>query len=171
MIRTERLVLRPPRPDDLADVHAILSDPVAMRYWSTAPHATREETQVWLEKMIANDPQVSADFVVEFEGRVIGKAGCWRVPEVGYVLHPDFWGKGLAFEAMKAVIAHAFRRFETDHLMADIDPRNAASAGLLRKLGFRKTGHAANTFCVAGEWSDSDYYRLDRPAAPADRTP
>ncbi len=38
--RTERLVLRPAREDDLAAMHAVLSHPKAMAYWSSAPHET-----------------------------------------------------------------------------------------------------------------------------------
>ena len=63
---------------------------------------------------------------------------------------------------MRAVIDYAFGHHPVDHLMADIDPRNVASARLLERLGFVKSGHAANTFCITGEWSDSDYYRLER---------
>jgi RimJ/RimL family protein N-acetyltransferase len=53
-----------------------------------------EQTREWLAGMVAADPAASSDFVVEHGGRVIGKAGCWRVPEIGYILHPDYWSKG-----------------------------------------------------------------------------
>ena len=52
-IRTERLLLRRARHGDLDDIHAVLSDPNAMRYWSTPPHATIEESRAWLDAMIA----------------------------------------------------------------------------------------------------------------------
>lgn len=58
----------------------------------------------FLDAMIAAAPEESDDYVVEHQGRVIGKAGCWRLPEVGYILHPDYWGQGLAREALAAVI-------------------------------------------------------------------
>lgn len=86
------------------------------------------------------------------------------MPEVGYILHPDHWGKGLAHEAMTAVIAHAFANHDIDLLMADVDPRNLASIRLLKRLAFALDSHAGNTFCIAGEWVHSDYYRLERPA-------
>ena len=53
MIRTERLILRRARPDDLADVHAMLSDPRAMRYWSRPEHDSIAESRDWLARMIA----------------------------------------------------------------------------------------------------------------------
>ena len=64
-----------------------------------------------LGKIIAATPDASDDFVIEFQGRVIGKAGFWRVPEVGYILHPDSWGQGFAAEALRAVIVRACARF------------------------------------------------------------
>lgn len=141
----------------------MLSNAAAMRFWSTPPHASLDETREWLERLIASPEDESDDFVVEFEGRTIGKAGCWRIPEVGYILHPDFWGRGFAREAMEAVIAHAFARFPVEALTADVHPRNRASLGLLKRLGFNQTGRAEHTWCVAGEWSDSVYLALPRP--------
>jgi len=105
-IVTARLRLRRAGMDDLAAIHAVLSDAQAMRYWSTPPHATLEQSRVWLASMVAASPSESDDFLIEYEGRVIGKAGCWRMPEIGFVLHPDFWGKGLAHEAVGAAIEH-----------------------------------------------------------------
>ena len=164
-LRTPRLKLRRARPDDLADLHRVLSDPAAMRYWSSPPHASVEETRAWLASMIADGPPESDDFVVEQDGRVIGKAGCWRLPEVGFILHPDVWGQGLAREALEAVIGHLFATYEVPAITADVDPRNAASLRLLTKLGFVETGRARGTFEIGGEIVDSIYLALSRPPA------
>lgn len=162
-IRTPRLLLRPARADDLAPMHRILSDPRAMRYWSTLPHASVDETREWLEAMIAPEEE-RFDFIVEHDGAAIGKAGFYRLPEIGYILHPDRWGQGLATEALTAVIEHAFRRFELPAIKADIDPRNDASIGLLKRLGFVEAGRAARTWLIGEEWCDSVYFELKRPA-------
>ncbi len=164
MIRTDRLTLRRARAGDLADLHDVMRRPEAMAYWSTPPHPDMATTKLWLDRKLADDPSQSVEFVMEYQGRAIGTAGGGILPEVGYILHPDHWGKGLAYEAMVAVIAHTFDKHPVDHLMADVDPRNAASIKLLKRLGFVFSGHADNTFCIAGEWVHSDYYRLERPA-------
>lgn len=163
MIRTERLILRRARPDDLADLHAVMRRPEAMAYWSTPPHMDMATTKLWLDRKLSEDEATSVEFVVQFQGRAIGTAGGGTLPEVGYILHPAYWGMGLAFEAMTAVIAHAFANHPVDHLMADVDPRNEASVRLLKRLGFVLSGHEDNTFYIAGEWVHSDYYRLERP--------
>ena len=87
----------------------MLGNAQATRFWSTPPHASLEESREWLQSMIDAPAEASDDYVVEHEGRVIGKAGCWRLPEIGFILHPDYWGRGLAREALEAVIASAFR--------------------------------------------------------------
>lgn len=163
---TARLTLRKPRPEDLADLHACLSDPRAMRYWSTPEHETVEQTKAWLDSMIAVDPAVSDDFLITHQGRVIGKAGMWQSPEIGFLLRPDYWQQGLAHEAMSAVINHLFATRDLPCLTAEADPRNAGSLGLLARLGFVETHRAERTMQWRDEWCDSVYLRLDRPAKP-----
>lgn len=162
-IRTARLLLRRPRPGDLEAFFAIMSDPVAMRYWSTLPHADIEVTRQWLEQMLARVETGSEHFVIEFEGRAVGDVGAGRLPEFGFMLHPGYWGRGIATEAARAFIAYAFETTSTDRLTADVDPRNAASLNVLQKLGFTVTGTAEKTFLLGDEWCDSVYLTLMRP--------
>jgi RimJ/RimL family protein N-acetyltransferase len=171
MIRTERLTLRRARMRDLDDVHAMLSHPAAMRFWSTPEHETVEQSRKWLAGMVAAGPETD-DFLIEHQGRVIGKAGAWKLPEIGFLLHPDHWGKGLAREAMQAVIAHLLATHDLGELTAEVDPRNMASLRLLTRLGFVETGRADRTLQWREEWCDSVYlalrresvFRADRPA-------
>lgn len=162
-ILTARLRLRRARPDDLDDIHAALSDPQATRYWSTPPHGSITQSRAWLENMIAATDDKSDDFVVELQGRVIGKAGFYRLPEIGYLLHPNWWGQGLGREAVGAVIARVWRRFDLPRITADVDPRNVASLRLLKSFGFVETGFAARTFLRDEEWCDSLYLAMERP--------
>lgn len=161
-IHTARLLLRRARMDDLAAIHRVLSDAQAMRYWSTPPHATLEQSRAWLESMVSAAAPENADFVIEHDGVVIGKAGCWRMPEIGFILHPDHWRQGFAREALGAVIDHVFAHFDTRSIVADVDPRNRASLALLDRLGFVETHRAARTFLVGDAWCDSVYLARTR---------
>jgi len=163
-IRTARLRLRRARIGDLDAIHRVLSDPRAMLYWSTPPHATLKQSRAWLASMIEVPPHENADFVIEHEGFVIGKAGCWRMPEIGFILHPDSWGRGFAREAVGAVVDHVFAHFDVPAVIADVDPRNDASLALLARLGFVETHRAARTIQVGGTWCDSIYLARPRPA-------
>ncbi len=171
VLHTPRLRLRHARPDDLPAMHAVLSDPRATRWWSTPPHESLDQTREWLDGMIAGNLEGSDDFVIERDGVVIGKAGFWRLPDVGYILRPDHWGQGIATEAVGAVVDHVFRTRSVEDLTADVDPDNTASIRLLERLQFVRTGFAARTWNVGGEWKDSLYYGLSRGLWAQSATP
>lgn len=158
-IRTDRLVLRRASMADVAAMHRIMSDPVAMRYWSTPPHADLEETAKWLSSMVEDDPVERDDFIVTHDGTVLGKLGAWRLPEIGFLIDPAYWGQGLAGEALAAYIDRR-RRLGSAELKADVDPRNDPSLRLLKRHGFTETGRAAGTWQVGDELCDSVYLRL-----------
>lgn len=153
-LHTARLVLRQATWDDLEPVHRLMSDPRVMRYWSRPEHETLEETRHWLGFLVEQAPD-SRDWLIEKDGTVIGKAGAWALPEVGFLLAPEHWGKGLAFEAMAAVIAALAAEFPAMELTAEVDPRNAASLRLLARLGFHETHRAERTLLWRDEWCDS----------------
>jgi RimJ/RimL family protein N-acetyltransferase len=163
VLHTPRLVLRRVRPEaDLAGIHAVLSDPRAMAYWSTPPHESPDQTRDWLAAMAATAPEEGDDFIIEYQGRAVGKAGFYRFPEIGYILAPELWGQGLAREALEPLIARAFTLYGQERLTADVDPRNVGSIRLLERLGFAETHRAEKTWLIAGAWCDSVYFALER---------
>ena len=83
------------------------------------------------------DPEWQEEYILDQDGVCIGKAGVWRKPELGYILHPDHLGKGLAQEALAKIVPRAFAKCPSlVRITAEVDPRNVASARLLEKLGF-----------------------------------
>ncbi|MEE2943931.1 MAG: GNAT family protein [Pseudomonadota bacterium] len=162
MIETKRLLLRRTEMRDLDDFHAIFTHPKAMRYWSALPHESIQQTEEIVSAMVKVDHGFSDDFAVEYEGRVVGKAGCWRVGEIGFIFHPDVWGQGIATEALAAAIPHAFETLPMEKIEADVDPRNASSLAVLRKFRFCEVGRAEKTFLLGDEWCDSIYLELTR---------
>jgi len=159
-LRTERLLLRPARADDLEAIHEILSDPRAMAYWSSLPHRTLDQSRDWLQSMIGVQLPEGEDLIIEHDGKVIGKAGLWRFPEIGFILHPDYWGRGYAHEALSLVLDRGFSVHGLAKVEADVDPRNLASLKLLQRLGFRETGRKERTWLIGDQWCDSVYLEL-----------
>jgi len=155
---TNRLRLRRADAADLDALHGIMADRETMRYWSSTPHTDIKTTRAFLDSMIPGPDTQGDEFVIELDGVCIGKVGMWRPSEIGFILARAYWGQGLATEALTAFLAHAFTGI-TDHLTADVDPRNLASLALLKRVGFVETGRAERTWCVGGEWSDSVYLR------------
>lgn len=159
-IRTARLLLRPASMDDVPAFHSILSDRVATMFWSTPPHRDEAETRNWVAAMMSVGPSDGEDFVIEQDGRVIGKMGLFQFPDIGFILHRDVWGQGYAREALKPVLDRAFSVHGLPRIEADVDPRNQASLRLLDRAGFKERGRGSRTWNVGGEWSDSVYLAL-----------
>jgi RimJ/RimL family protein N-acetyltransferase len=159
-LTTRRLVLRRMVMADAPALHRALSDPEAMRYWSTLPHSRLAETEAWIGETMAAVASGEADeFAVTRDGEIVGKAGLWRRDEVGILIARSHWGQGIATEALGAVIGRAFER-RVPRIEADVDPRNHACLALLARLGFHKTGEAKATFRLGEEWADSVYLTL-----------
>jgi RimJ/RimL family protein N-acetyltransferase len=136
-----------------------MGDAEVMRYWSTPPHGTLDETARWVE---ANLSHGGIELAVEDAGAVVGRVGFWKPEEIGFFFVRRAWGKGFAREAIGASVAFAFASTAWAEIRADVDPRNAGSLRVLEGLGFRRVGHAERTYCIAGEWADSVYLRLPR---------
>lgn len=159
-VRTQRLLLRRFTMDDTPAMHRIMTDPIAMRFWSTLPHESLEQTEEWVRSEVEAPPDESDDFVVTRDGVLIGKVGCWRLPEVGFLFDPATWGRGYATESMTAFIDRR-RALGSVELTADVDPDNHHSLRLLTRCGFEETHRAQRTWQIGGQWHDSIYLRLD----------
>lgn len=122
------------------------------------------QTQDFVRSTIGASPVGTCDFVIERDGKPIGKAGMWQRPDIGFFVHPAHQRQGVAREALTAIIPHLFATYPEPVLTADVDPRNHASTALLRSLRFPETDRAARTIEICGEWCDSVYFALDRPA-------
>jgi RimJ/RimL family protein N-acetyltransferase len=82
--------------------------------------------------------------------------------ELGYVLHPDFAGRGLATEGAQHMLSIAFEQLQLRRVIARIDPRNVASARVLAKLGMRHEAHFVQNELFKGEWCDEDDFAILR---------
>ncbi len=160
IINTERLKLRHAEEADTAALHAAFSHSEAMKYWDTLPHSSLAQTKDFVRGMMAMSPEQGEEFVVEFQGIVVGKAGFWRYPEIGFIFNPQYWGRGLAKEAVAALIKYGFEKKQLTKITADVDPRNQRSIGLLEGLGFIETHRETKTFKVGDQWVDSVYFCL-----------
>ena len=166
---TPRLRLRPVQPRDATDLFAIFSDPQTMRYWSSAPWTALDQAHAMIAgdtAALANGEALRLGLERLDDGRVIGVCSLFnlsgqnRRAEIGYALARDTWGQGWMDEALRALVAHAFGPLGLHRLEADIDPRNAASARALQRLGFREEGRLRERWIVAGEVSDSGLWGL-----------
>lgn len=164
-LHTARLELRDFRPDDFAAAHAFASDPLVTRYTSWGPNS-EEDTRAFLQRASAESAEwprrdYSLAVVDRASGRLIGSCGLmtrragFREYEIGYVLHRDWWGRGLASEVVGGLLELGFGQLSAHRIYAQVDPENPPSSRLLLRLGFRQEGHLRRDLLVRGEWRDS----------------
>lgn len=165
--RTSRLTLRPYRLDDLDDFHDLHRRVEVARYLPWEPRSTSSSLAA-LEKHQCLRFEVDGDGVtlagIDDEGRLVGEFVLFlrsvehRGGEVGYVLHPDFWNRGLATEGAGALVDLAFTVLGLRRVIARLDARNVASARVLERLGLRREAHLVQNEWFKGEWGDElDY--------------
>jgi RimJ/RimL family protein N-acetyltransferase len=75
-----------------------------------------------------------------------------RGGEIGYVLHPGFQGHRYATEAARTVLSLGFEVLGLHRIVARIDERNEASAGIARRLGMRQESRLVHNEVFKDEW-------------------
>ncbi|MGW8390841.1 GNAT family N-acetyltransferase [Pseudoduganella sp. HUAS MS19] len=166
-LTTQRLQLRCLRAADVPALYRMFSDPDAMRYWSSAPWDSTQQAEAYLAAAVAGyDSGELLRMGVEVDGALAGVINLYsfhrqnRRCDIGYMLDRAFWGQGYMQEAMAALIDYAFRELRLHRIEADIDPRNTASAKLLKSLHFVHEGHMRERWIINGEICDTDFFGL-----------
>jgi RimJ/RimL family protein N-acetyltransferase len=152
VVRTERLVLRPYRPDDVDAVHRACQDP-EIQYWITAipvPY-TREVARAFVQETTVRERAEGRGMsvAIEVDGELVGSSGIYLRPdgrlgpEIGYWVAPWARGSGYAAEAARGLAEWALGRGAPRvHLFADV--RNRASQRVARRAGFAQEGVVRN---------------------------
>jgi RimJ/RimL family protein N-acetyltransferase len=148
VVRTERLVLRPYRADDIQVIHRACQDPEIQHWISAIPVPyTLEVARTFVEETSVRERAEGRGLSValEADGELVGSSGVYgrtdgRLgPEIGYWVAPWARGSGYAAEATRALadwaIGHGAPRV---HLFADV--RNTASQAVARRAGFTQEG-------------------------------
>ncbi len=143
ILETLRLRLREMTPADLDFVAEMLGHPEVNRYYEH--RFTREDAEAWLERQLERYRRDGHGLwlVEEREsGRAVGQVGLAmqeiegeRAPEIGWLLHRPFWGRGYATEAAAATREAAFSRWRYPRVISLIRPENLASQRVAERIG------------------------------------
>ena len=164
VLATARLVLRAPRRSDIKAIAVLANDRRIAANTARIPHPYAIEDA---EQFIAavNKREGEACFAVTLDGAPIGVCSVdlrEDGPELGYWLGVPFWGRGLATEAARAVIDHAFGDLEHETLISGARVNNPASRRVLEKCGFQWTGVRLSRIRAINSAAPIDRFRLDR---------
>lgn len=162
-LETDRLILRRMQLSDADDMHEYAKRDDVTRHLTWEPHPSILYTREYLAYVSVH--YTAGDFfdwaVVERESeRMIGTCGFTRFhceadsAEIGYVLNPAFWGRGIATEAVGAVIRFGFERLELNRIEARFMDGNEASRRVMEKNGMRFEGISRQSMYIKGAYRD-----------------
>lgn len=174
-IRTERLLLRPFRADDVDDVFSFSSDPEWGRYIEVPSPFSRRDAEEFVAGAVLPDAGAKLRWAIVHEGHVAGflnlmpSAGA---AEVGCGIARTLWGQGLATEGVAAVLEHGFQALGLARIYAYAVVDNEASWRVMEKLGMQREGILRRRRMIHGEYVDDVLYSLVRDgwSPPDERT-
>lgn len=146
-LTTERLGFSWWTEGDLELAKSLWEDPKVCRYICAAGQFSDEEVRERLALEVENGRRHHVQYWPVFDLEAGGLAGCCglrphggRMYEMGVHLKPEFWGRGIAGEACRAVMWYACSELNAEGLFAGRHPENNGSRRLLERLGFKYTG-------------------------------
>lgn len=176
-LTTDRLILRDFYESDVHAVYEIFSDDRVTEFYDLETFSCLEQArQLVASRMHGNvEPNSGSSrwaiCLVDDPGHVIGSCGfhsanqTFHSIEIGYDLHPAFWGRGYAFEALVAMLACCFTQnvpFPVNRVAATTDLDSQRSMKLLRRLGFNEEGVLRQYGFWKGRFHDVRLFSLVR---------
>jgi RimJ/RimL family protein N-acetyltransferase len=172
-IRTERLLLRPYALADVDALYAYQRLPEVHRYLYTEARSRPEVEALVAERAGAGaltGVGTALNLVAELAetGELVGDCVLfWRSEEhqqgeVGYVFNPAYQGRGLATEAVGALLRLGFEGMGMHRITGQLDGRNTPSARVLERAGLRREAHLVENEFIKGEWTDELIYAILR---------
>lgn len=171
-LETPRLILREHRPEDLAPLHAILSDPAATWYLPDMRKSDIAETEAYLGSVMRDAAvplRLRYNLIVELRDtrEVIGSLGLHAIDSapdgahygMGYFLRPADWNKGYCTEAARAALAFIFAG-NACRVSASCLAENLGSRRVLEKCGMTQEGLLKAHTWHDGLWKDCAVYAV-----------
>jgi ribosomal-protein-alanine N-acetyltransferase len=143
--------------------------PVTMQFIPRPLVKTKEEALThfkMIEDKIENNEGINWAITLKGYPKLIGIIGHYRIQpenhrcEIGYMLLPQYNGKGIVTEAIKVVLEYGFENLQMHSIEAVIDPENVASERVLQKNGFVKEAHIVENELWNGKFWDTVIYSI-----------
>lgn len=163
-------IIRKWRLEDAKDLAGMLSNKKIqdnLRDGLPYPY-TEKDAQAFIQDMLAADSTKTFAFaIINDENKAIGSIGAFRCEnihrqtgEMGYYLAEEYWGKGIATEAVKQLTDHVFNQTDIMRIFAEPFSTNRGSCRVLEKSGFQFEGTLRKNAVKNGEIKDMQMYAL-----------
>ncbi|MFV8327424.1 GNAT family N-acetyltransferase [Flavobacterium sp. ZS1P14] len=168
-LETERLVLRRIDVNDVNEIFTLRSNPETMKYIPRPLVKTTEDALdhiAMIDAKIENNEGINWGITLKDNPKLIGIIGHYRIKpenyraEIGYMLLPEFNGKGIMPEAVKEVVNYGFTVMQLHSIEAILDPENFGSEKVLQKSGFVKEAYLKENEFYDGRFLDSVIYSI-----------
>lgn len=168
-LETERLYLRRVINEDINEIFALYSNQEVMEYIPRPMVKIEEEALehiAMIDEKIENNEGINWAITLKDNPKLIGIVGHYRIrpehfrAEIGYMLLPEYHGKGIVSEAIKEVVNYGFEVMKLHSIEAIIDPENFASEKVLQKNGFVKEAHLKENEFYNGRFLDTVIYSI-----------
>jgi len=168
-LETERLFLRRVVKEDVKEIFTLRSNKETMKYIPRPLVKTEEDALAhiaMIEDKIENNEGINWAITLKNDPKLIGLIGHYRIKpehfraEIGYMLLPEYHGKGIIVEAIKETIKYGFEIMNLHSIEAMIDPENLASEKVLQKSGFVKEAHLKQNEYYEGRFLDTVIYSI-----------
>ncbi|SHL22623.1 GNAT family N-acetyltransferase [Flavobacterium chilense] len=172
VLDTERLLLRRITDEDVNEVFELRSNPETMKYIPRPLVKNSEDALehiAMIEDKIITNMGINWGITLKDNSKLLGIIGYYRLQpenyraEIGYILLPEFHGKGIIPEAVNRLITYGFEDLNLHSIEAIIDPENYASEKVLQKCGFVKEAHLKESDFYEGRFLDKVIYSLLEP--------
>ena len=160
---TERLYLRKIEASDADDMYGYCSKEITSRYLLWEPHRSPSATRAIIDNIrrgYRNGSYFELAVVLKENGAMIGTCGLTTVDvlnccaEIGYVLSPDYWGRGFAQEAAEMMINFAFCELGANRVEAKYIRGNESSRRVMEKCGMTYEGTLRGKMLIKGQYRD-----------------
>ncbi len=172
-MKTERLILRPYREEDVPEVFAILQKyPDMTKFMTFDPPQKKEETREFFEASQKLFPKKAIRWGILLDGKFVGiisledikrKPNAFRLDfaEMGYWLNPEFHKQSIMTEAGKTILKFGFEKLALHKITIYHIAENTASQKVIEKLGFRFIGESRDHLFRFGKWWNDKMYEMN----------
>ena len=147
--------------EDAGDMYEYACQSEVTKYLTWSPHPSREYTRDYLayvQKQYEDGEYYDWALIFKDEMKMIGTCGFTsfddenNAGEIGYVLNPDYWGRGLAAEAVREVLKFGFQRLNLHRIEAKHIEGNNQSRRVMEKCGMSYEGTHRSSMYIKGEY-------------------
>ncbi len=162
-LTTKRLTLRRMMVADTDDMYEYASRPDVTKYLTWYPHPDRKYTREYLEYLgnrYAGGMFYDWAVIYEPDCKMVGTCGFTSFncssdsAEVGYVLNPEYWGKGIASEALECVLRFAFEELKLHRVEARFMQENDRSRRVMEHAGMQFEGVLREAMLIKGSYAN-----------------